>query len=160
MTIRTATAEDLEAIAALEAAGFPPAEAATHDQIADRLAQYADHFWLLWEGDRLISLVDGMVTDEPHLTDDMYADATMHRENGAWQMIFGVVTAPDARRTGCAGTLLRHVIEQARRQGRQGIVLTCKEALIPFYETFGFREEGVSESVHGGVKWYEMRLTF
>ena len=37
---------------------------------------------------------------------------------------------------------------------------TCKEHLIPYYEKFGYRNCGVSESVHGGAVWYDMRLTF
>lgn len=44
--------------------------------------------------------------------------------------------------------------------GRAGVVLTCKERLIPYYERFGFRNEGLSASTHGGETWYQMRLTF
>ena len=47
MHIRTATPADAAALAAVEAACFPPAEAATAAEIADRLAHYAGHFWLL-----------------------------------------------------------------------------------------------------------------
>ena len=36
----------------------------------------------------------------------------------------------------------------------------CKDRLVHYYETFGFRSEGVSDSTHGGVVWYAMRLTF
>ena len=65
--------EDLDAIEAVEAACFPPAEAATAAEITDRLAYYADHFWLLEEDDgTLVSFVDGMTTDEPTLGDEMY----------------------------------------------------------------------------------------
>ena len=39
----------------------------------------------------------------------MYADASLHRENGAWQMIFGVNTIPACRRQGYAGQLLQRV---------------------------------------------------
>ena len=42
--IRTATFEDLDAIAAVEAACFPAAEAATKEEFAGRLTHYADHF--------------------------------------------------------------------------------------------------------------------
>ena len=65
MTIRTATLADLPALAAVEAACFPVAEAATEAELRDRLTHYADHFWLLLDGDRLVSFVDGMVTDQP-----------------------------------------------------------------------------------------------
>ena len=38
MLIRTATIQDLDAVAAVEAACFPPAEAATREEFAGRLA--------------------------------------------------------------------------------------------------------------------------
>ena len=66
--IRTATFEDLDAIAAVEAACFPAAEAATKEEFAGRLTHYADHFWLLFEDEKLVSFVDGFVTDTPDLT--------------------------------------------------------------------------------------------
>ena len=37
-----------------------------------------------------------------------------------------------------------------------GFVLTCKDHLIPFYESCGFRFKGVSKSVHGNAKWNDM----
>ncbi|MBQ7802073.1 MAG: GNAT family N-acetyltransferase [Oscillospiraceae bacterium] len=160
LTIRTATMADLEQIAAVEAACFPAAEAATKEEFADRLAHYADHFWLMFEGDALISFVDGFVTDEPDLADEMYANAELHKESGAWQMIFGVNTIPSRRCRGLAGQLLRRAISDARAQGRRGLVLTCKEEKLHYYAKFGFRDEGVSGSTHGGVVWHQMRLTF
>ena len=160
MEIRKGTLKDLEAIAAAEAACFPAAEAATAEEFAGRLQQYGDHFWLLWEGERLLAFVDGFCTDQPDLTDEMYADASLHRENGAWQMIFGVNTIPACRRQGYAGQLLQQAIADARAQGRKGLVLTCKEALVHYYAKFGFVNEGVSGSTHGGVVWYQMRLKF
>ena len=59
-----------------------------------------------------------------------------------------------------AGQLLQQAIADARAQGRKGLVLTCKEALVHYYAKFGFVNEGVSGSTHGGVVWYQMRLKF
>ena len=160
MEIRTATLADLDAITAVEAACFPAAEAATREEFGGRLKHYADHFWLLYEGETLVAFVDGMVTDAPDLTDEMYADAALHDEGGAWQMIFGVNTLPRCRRRGYAETLLRQAIADARAQGRKGLVLTCKDRLVHYYAKLGFVNEGVSGSIHGGVVWYQMRLTF
>mgnify|MGYP002515920395 FL=1 len=160
MEIRTAAMADLQAISALEAECFPAAEAASRESIRARLAAYPEHFWLLLDGKKLVGFVNGMVTDEPDLRDEMYGNASLHKETGAWQMIFGVDTAPAYRRQGCAGRLLAHVIAEAKRQGRKGLVLTCKEALIHYYAKFGFVSEGVSQSTHGNVQWYQMRLTF
>lgn len=160
MLIRSATQEDLDAISQVEAECFPPAEAATKEEFAKRLAYYGSHFWLMFDGDKLIAFVDGFVTDEADLTDEMYEKAEMHHENGDWQMIFGVNTIPAYRKKGYAGELIKRAIADAREQGRKGLVLTCKDRLIPYYAKFGFVNEGVSESVHGNVVWNQMRLTF
>lgn len=160
MEIRNAALKDLPAIAAVEAECFPAAEAATAEEFAGRLAHYANHFWLLFEDGELAAFVDGFCTDTPDLTDEMYADAALHDEAGAWQMIFGVNTLPRCRRRGYAEMLLRRVIADARAQGRKGLVLTCKDRLVHYYAKLGFVSEGVSGSTHGNVTWYQMRLTF
>ena len=160
MKIRTATTDDLEMIAAVEAECFPPAEAATKEEFAKRLQYYRDHFWLMFDGEKLIAFVDGFVTDEADLTDEMYEKAELHEEQGDWQMIFGVNTIPAYRRRGLAEQLLKRAIADAKAQGRKGLVLTCKDKLIHYYAKFGFENEGVSESTHGNVVWNKMRLTF
>lgn len=160
MTIRHASITDLAALTAVEAACFPPAEAATEADFAARLAVYPNHFWLLEKDRKLLSFVNGMVTDEPTIRDEMFADAALHDPDGAWQAIFGVNTLPDYRRRGLAGQVLRQVIADAKAQGRRGCILTCKDALIHYYESFGFRPLGVSASVHGGAVWYDMTLEF
>jgi ribosomal protein S18 acetylase RimI-like enzyme len=160
MEIRTATIADLAQIAAVEAECFPAAEAATKEEFAERIKYYGNHFWLMFEDEKLIAFVDGFVTDKSDLTDEMYERAEMHDENGAWQMIFGVNTIPAYRKHGYAGQLLQCAIEDARKQGRKGLVLTCKEKLIAYYAKFGFENEGISESVHGNVTWYQMRYEF
>ena len=161
MTIRHAKSEDIRAIAEVEAECFSPAEAATEEEFVGRVEHYGDHFWLMFEEEKLIAFVDGFVTDEPDLTDEMYEKAEMHNENGAWQMIFGVNTIPAYRQHGYAGELIKRAIADAREQGRKGLVLTCKEKLIAYYSRFGFQDEGVSEkSTHGNVVWHQMRLMF
>lgn len=161
MIIRKATMNDLDAISEVESECFPAAEAATKEEFRERLESYADHFLLMFDGEKLAAFIDGFVTDEPDLTDQMYENAAMHNESGKWQMIFGVNTLPEYRRRGLAGTLINEMIAEARRQGRDGLVLTCKDRLVHYYAKFGFLNEGVSEkSTHGGAVWNQMRLTF
>lgn len=160
MTIRTAQMEDIDAITAVETECFPPAEAATREEFAERLKYYKDHFWLMFDGGHLVAFVDGMVTSQKDLTDEMYEKAELHEEQGDWQMIFGVNTIPAYRRRGLAEQLLKRAIADAKAQGKKGLVLTCKDKLIHYYAKFGFVNEGVSASVHGNVTWYQMRLTF
>ena len=156
--IRHALPQDVPALARLEAASFPAAEAASEASIRARVAAFPEHFWLLEESGQLISFINGMVTDEPTLTDTMYDHTELHKEQGAWQMLFSVVTDPDKRHQGYASAVMRQVIADCRADGRKGIVLTCKETLLPFYRQFGFANEGVSASSHGGAVWYQMRL--
>lgn len=161
MEIRTASLQDLEDIAAVEAACFPVAEAATKAEFAERIQHYGDHFFLLYDKQKLIAFVDGFVTDEQNLTDEMYEKASLHNENGAWQMIFGVNTLPAYRQHGYAGKLLQKAIADAKEQGRKGLVLTCKSRLVHYYAKFGFVDEGVTDkSTHGNAAWHQMRLTF
>ena len=141
--------------------GFPQAEAATKDEFAKRIQYYGNHFWLLMYENQIVSFVDGFVTNQKDLSDEMYEKASLHDEAGQWQMIFGVNTLPSYRKKGYAAKLLERVIDDAQSQNRKGIVLTCKDALVPYYTKFGFTDEGISEkSVHGGVRWHQMRLTF
>ena len=161
MFVRHATMADLAAVASVEKRCFPAAEAATEEEFRERLAVYANHFWLLFDEEgNLVSFIDGMATDEPDLADDMYADASLHRKDGCWQMIFGLNTVPEHRGKGCAAMLVRRLVEDSRARGKKGVGLTCKEALIPYYASFGFKDEGVSSSTHGNVVWHQMRLSF
>lgn len=158
--IRTASLSDLDALEQIESACFPASEAASRVTLAGRLAVYPNHIWLLCQKGEPVAFLNGMATHQRDLQDAMYADPTLHREDGAWQMIFGLDTLPEYRCRGYAGRLLRAAILDARTRGRQGLVLTCKEELIPYYSGFGFSNEGLSTSAHGGARWYQMRLTF
>lgn len=161
MNIRHATKHDVSAIFEVEAKCFPPSEAASETAFTQRVENYGNHFWLMHENDKLIAFVDGFVTDESDLTDEMFADAAMHNENGAWQMIFGVNTLPEYRNNGYASELLRRAVDEAREQGRKGVVLTCKDKLLPFYARLGFVDEGITDkSTHGNAVWHQMRIIF
>ena len=110
-TARAEQAQDAAMAAALEAICFPPEYAASPAAIAERMATYADHFWLIEdEGGMLLTLVNGPCTHERDLSDEMYEAPTMHDPDGSWQMILGVATAPAAQGQGLATRLLRTVM--------------------------------------------------
>ena len=54
MKITYAEEKDITAITAVEAACFPPAEAATEQEFVERIKYYSNHFWLLYDADELI----------------------------------------------------------------------------------------------------------
>ena len=147
-------------ITALEAACFPPAEAAPYESFRARLQAFPERFWLLYRDGELVSMVNGSLSDEDDLRDEMFHDASLHTPGGKWQMIFGVATLPAYRRQGFAGTLLEAAKKQCRVEGKAGLVLTCKQVKLAYYAGFGFISEGLSASEHGGDVWYQMRIAF
>lgn len=160
MVIRKAKQSDLDELARIESLCFPQGQAACKEDFRDRLCSFPDHFMIMCdEYGKVVSFINGFTTDLCDLTDEMYEKAYMHNENGAWQMVFGLCTLPDYRQRGFAQRLLNEFIRAARIQGRKGVVLTCKQQLIRYYEKFGFVNEGVTQnSVIGGVQWYQMRI--
>lgn len=160
MNIRHANLNDLDEITYIEQLSFSKEEGASKISILKRLETFADYFWLLENDNHIIGFINGMVTNEKDLMDEMYDNALMHDENGMWQMIFSVAISPQYRHLGYASKIMNQVIEDCKNQHRLGIVLTCKNELISFYEQFGFKNEGISKSIHGNVIWYQMRLTF
>lgn len=160
LCLRHARASDLDALAALEAMSFPKSEAADRQRFRERLKVYPHHYWLLFDELSLVAFTGGPATMEDELTDEMYADTSCHRDDGPWQMIFSLCVHPDMRHMGLGHHVFGQMLKDTEALGRAGAVLTCKDALVPFYQSFGFVDEGVSESVHGGVTWRKMRLAF
>ena len=158
--IRQANIHDLDEIAKLEQLCFSEKEAASKATFFERLEVYPNHFWLLEKEAQIISMINGIVTNHKNLNDEMYHNPKLHNEKGQWQMIFGVETHPLYQKMGYATLLLKRVIEETKRQNRAGLVLTCKEQLILFYEKVGFKNEGISKSEHGNLTWYQMRMEF
>ncbi len=151
---------DLDVLTEIEAKSFPEAEKAGRESFRARLEVFPECFLILEMDGRPVGLVDGMVTRQRTISDDLFEDAAKHEPEGCFQTIFGLAVIPEARRRGCAGRLLRAFIEKARTEGRRGVILTCKRALRPYYAKFGFVDRGLSRSVHGGAEWFDMELLF
>ena len=160
MKIRHACLDDLAELAQIEMKSYPKEEGASLESIEQRLRYFPDCFWILEEEGEIKAFVNGMRTNEPDLLDVMYEDSHIHNNEGQWQMIFSVVTAPAYRNRGYARRVLEDMIVNTKERGCQGIVLTCKEHLIQYYSSFGFINEGLSSSLHGDATWYQMRLRF
>lgn len=155
--IRTVTAADLDAVTALEAACFPPAEAATREAFAYRIETFPERFFVAERQGRIIGLVNGCASDLPAIDDRLF-EPQGHDPQGKNQMVFGLAVHPDCRNNGIAAALLRRLIGFAREQDMNQVILTCKQEKIPYYQKFGFQNRGVSASEHGGAVWYDMVL--
>ena len=159
-TIRMAHPEDAAAAAAIEAACFPAAEACGYEEFERRIKIFPDSFWIAEAEGRSIGFVNGCVTDAPHLPDELYHDASLHRPEGAYQTVFGLDVLPEYQRQGIAAALLGRMLADTRARGKKGAVLTCKDHLRHYYEKFGFQYRGVADSNHGGAVWNLMVLEF
>lgn len=73
-------------------------------------------------------MIDGMATDEESIDDAMFEDASLHREDGAVQTVFGLDVLPAWRGKGVAGALMQAFTDAARQAGRRKVTLTCQGA--------------------------------
>ena len=147
MKVRLAQLEDLSKIIAIEKICFPIAEAATEKQFHERFESFG-------------GFINGCATSQPYLPDELYYDASLHISRGAYQTVFGLDVLPEYRQQGVARKLLNALIDLAQDRGQKGVVLTCKDHLIGYYQSFGFVHQGVSTSQHGGAIWNDMLLEF
>ena len=153
--IRKVKPEDLDAVTRVEAVCFPEAES-----FRQRISTFPDSFFVAEKDGEIIGFINGCATDSRVIFDEMFADASHHRKDGIYQSIFGLDVIPEYQHQGLASRLMEHLIEDAREKGRKGLTLTCKDRLIGFYERFGYKNLGLSQSVHGGAVWYDMILEF
>ncbi len=159
-TIRQVTPEDLDEVTAVEAACFPEAEAATRESFKQRIKTFPDSFFVAVHDGRIIGFINGCVTDERTIRDEMFEDSSLHDPDGSYQSIFGLDVLEEYRRQGIAAKLMEYLIATARERGKKGLILTCKDRLIHYYSKFGYKNLGISASVHGGAVWYDMLLEF
>ena len=130
MKITYAEEKDIAAIAAAEAACFPPAEAATEQEFVERIKYYGNHFWLLYDADKLIAIFGVNTLPE-------------YRKRGhACELIRRAIA--DARQQGRKGLVLTCKERLIAYYAKFGFV----------------DEGVSEKSTHGNVRWHQMRLTF
>ena len=160
LLIRSVQPADLDRCAEIEEACFPPEQGASREAIRARIAAYPRHFLLGEAEGVIVGYVMGPVIDQPTIADEMFDNTLCHREDNPYQSVFSLAVHPDFQRRGYGRLLLNALIDQAHREGRRAVTLTCRDYKVAYYESFGFQNRGVAGSVHGGVVWYDMRLTF
>lgn len=160
MQIRQAVEKDIEAIIQIEAVCFPAAEAADGETFRNRYQAFPENFFVAEEEEKVIGFINGCTTDKPELPDELYENVSLHKSDGAYQTVFGLDVLPGYRNRGIAEQLLNQFIAVSKERGKTGMVLTCKDHLIHYYEKFGFRCQGRSASTHGGAVWNDMVYLF
>lgn len=160
MKIRQALIDDLDSVAEVEKICFPEAEAATRESLEQRIKTFQESFFVVETEGKIIGFINGCVTNETTIYDELYKDSSLHIPDGEYQTIFGLDVIPEYQKQGIAAQLMNHMIKASKEAGRKGVILTCKERLIHYYKKFGYVNKGVSQSVHGGAEWYDMILKF
>jgi Acetyltransferases len=158
IVIRPAEESDLDKIVEIEGKCFPLAEAATAKSLKDRLKAFEHSFLVAEKADGIVGFINGCVTQKRKLVDELYESTKLHDDAAPNQMVFGLAVSPEEQHQGIASLLMEDFIARAKNRRKKLITLTCKERLIPFYEEFGYKNEGKSTSMHGGVHWNDMTL--
>ncbi len=160
LVIRQVKPEDLPAVAEVELACFPEAEAAPREVLGERIRVFPGSFFVAEIDNKIVGFINGSVTNDEVISDELFSNTNLHLSQGKYQAIFGLDVVPQYRKKGIAAQLMKYLILKAKEAGRKGVILTCKEHLIPYYQTFGYMNKGVSQSTHGGAIWYDMILKF
>ena len=158
--IRPAIADDVLKVADVEDKCFPAAEAASAKRFFERFIAFPECFFVAEKEGKIVGHINGCVTSSEKIVDAMYFNTALHEPDGPWQTVFGIAVLPEYQHQGIATELMTYFKEDAIKRGKVGIILTCKEDKIGFYEGLGFVNEGVSQSSHGEARWYDMVLKF
>lgn len=155
---RSVRTEETDEAAALEQKCFPPNEACAPQFMKERIQAAAEIFLVAVDrgNGRIAGFLNGIATEERHLRDEFFTDASLHDPRGKNIMLTGLAVLPDYRGQGLAGELVEHYVQRERQKGRKRLVLTCLEEKVEMYRKFGFQDLGLSESLWGGEEWHEM----
>lgn len=157
---RLVNESDLSEILEIVNEGFTPKEAATEKALIDRIQNIKDTFIVAESNGEIAGYVNGPVIENMYITDDLFETIEPNPSTGGYIAILGLVVAKDYRNQGLAGQLLKQLESTAKDNQREGITLTCKADLIPFYEKYGYTNDGISASEHGGVQWFNLIKQF
>jgi ribosomal protein S18 acetylase RimI-like enzyme len=148
---------DIDQLVEIENSGFTPERAATKEAFQNRIINIPDSFLVARISDEIIGFINGPVIEKEFIANDLLTITKPNPDFGEHQSILGLVVHPDYRKQGIGSFLLNELEKVSKSAGRQSVTLTCLESLIPFYESNGYINQGVSNSTHGGEIW--MNLT-
>lgn len=156
MNFRNVTEADLSTIIELKNEGFTPEEAATPEATEQRIEIIPDTFIIAEQDGEIAGYINGPVIPQKYITDDLFEIINPNPDIGGYLSVLGLVVSKSHQGQGIAGQLLSQFENLARQHSRLGVTLTCREEIVPFYEKYGYTNEGLSDSQHAGIKWYNM----
>lgn len=152
--------DEIGQAANMERICFPPNEACSYENMADRIRKAPDLFLVAVDKEtgKLAGFLNGLATDRISLTDDFFTNAEVHDPEGRNIMLLGLDVLPEHRGQGLARELMYEYLRREKEKGRVRVILTCAKEKVKMYKKFGFHDEGLGESDWGGEKWHEMSI--
>ena len=142
MIIRRVTMDDLEEVVNLESAAFKMTKEQTKNDMMGRIENYPDTFLVAQEDGKVIGHIFGPAFNKRYIEDELYFENHPNQKDDRYQMVLSLAVVPEYRKQGVATKLIEAMTQEARKQNRQAISLTCLPKLIKFYEKRGFHNEG------------------
>lgn len=156
MLIRHANLADLDTITEIELSNFGSDVAISREAFEERLTLMTDTFLVIEEEGKVLAYIEGPVVERPLIHDGLFHKVEANPDGGGYIAITSLSVSPAYKGQGLGTTLLAAMKDLAVSQKRFGLVLTCEDYLVPYYEMNGFLNEGQAESCHGGRVWYAM----
>jgi predicted N-acetyltransferase YhbS len=152
ITIRHVRPQDLDECFLVETSGFPPEEAATRETIKLRIETFPEGFLVAEQNGRIVGILNSAATNKEDISDEELKQLIGHDRAGKNMVVFALAVLPEVQKQGIARQLMTRFVEEARRRGKQYVLLLCKQHLIAYYERMGFDHVGLSKSTHGGAE--------
>ena len=92
--------------------------------------------------------------------DDLVAAARVLTDYTYYAKVYDVIVAADSRGEGHGERLLEAVVDHPDLQAVDGLALSCREGLIPFYESVGFERFDPEMEVPEGDTEKLVRMTY
>lgn len=107
----TKRVEDLDAVAKIEKICFPEEEAAARESLYQRIKTFPQSFFAAEKDGKIIGFINGCITNQTSIYDELYEDTALHIPDGDYQTIFGLDVIPDYRNRGVAAQLMNYMIK-------------------------------------------------
>jgi ribosomal protein S18 acetylase RimI-like enzyme len=156
--IRSVNPDDVERCYEIESSAYSIEEAASKEKIRIRAEQFPQGFIVLEVEHQVIGFINSGCTDEVVMSDENFKELKGHTSLGKNLVIMSVVIDPQFQGKGYSAKLMHEFINISKTLHKEAIYLMCKEQYLKLYEKFGFEFVEESDSSHGGMKWFEMKL--
>lgn len=159
-TFRNVLPDEADQTVVIEQTCFPPNEACREKDMRERVKKAPERFLVAVDNEtgRLAGFLNGIATDETKFRDEFFTDIDLYDPAGQNIMLLGLDVLPEYEGRGIASELMRQYLQREHqiRDTKGVVILTCLEEKIKMYEHMGFKLLGISDSVWGDVKWYDM----